>query len=56
MADEFGRDGIDQVAIKAAEAGAALEALKAPAKEAADAIEAAFGRAGDSLTLSLIHI
>ncbi|WP_419756031.1 phage tail tape measure protein [Brevundimonas sp.] len=53
MADEFGRDGIDQVAIKAAEAGAALEALKAPAKEAADAIEAAFGRAGDSLTRSL---
>ena len=35
----FGRDGIDQVAIKAAEAGAALEALKAPAQEAADAIQ-----------------
>ena len=53
MADEFGRDGIDQVALRAAEAGAALEALKAPAQEAADAIEAAFGRAGDSLTRSL---
>lgn len=53
MADEFGRDGIDQVAVRAAEAGAALEALKAPAQEAADAIEAAFGRAGDSLTRSL---
>ena len=53
MADEFGRDGIDQVALRAAEAGAALEALKVPAQEAADAIEAAFGRAGDSLTRSL---
>ena len=53
MADEFGRDGIDQVALRAAEAGAALEGLKAPAQEAADAIEAAFGRAGDSLTRSL---
>lgn len=53
MADEFGRDGIDQVPLRAAEAGAALEALKAPAQEAADAIEAAFGRAGDSLTRSL---
>lgn len=53
MADEFGRDGIDQVALRAAEAGAALEALKAPAQEAADAIETAFGRAGDSLTRSL---
>ena len=53
MADEFGRDGIDQVALRAAEAGAALEALKAPAQDAADAIEEAFGRAGDSLTRSL---
>ena len=53
MADEFGRDGIDQVALRAAEAGVALEALKAPAQEAASAIEAAFGRAGDSLTRSL---
>ena len=53
MADEFGRDGIDQVALRAAEAGAALEALKAPAQDAADAIEEAFGWAGDSLTRSL---
>ena len=53
MADEFGRDGIDQVALRAAEAGAALEALKAPAQDAADASEEAFGRAGDSLTRSL---
>ena len=53
MADEFGPGGIDDVALKAAEAGAALEALKGPAQEAASAIEAAFGRAGDSLTRSL---
>ena len=53
MADEFGRDRIDDVGIKAAEAAAALEALKAPAEDAANAIEAAFGRAGDSLTRSL---
>ena len=53
MADEFGRGGIDDLPLKAAEAGAALEALKGPAEDAADAIEAAFGRAGDSLTRSL---
>ena len=53
MADEFGRDRVDGVAQKAAEASAALEALKAPAENAATAIEAAFDRAGDSLTRSL---
>lgn len=53
MADEFGRDGIDDLPLKAAEAGAALEALKGPAEEAANAIEAAFGRAGESLSRSL---
>ena len=53
MADEFGRDRIDDVAMRAAEAGAALEALKGPAEAAADAIQDAFGRAGDSLTQSL---
>ena len=53
MADEFWPGGIDQVALRAAEAGAALEALKAPAQDAADAIGEAFGRAGDSLTRSL---
>ncbi|MDO9610182.1 MAG: phage tail tape measure protein [Brevundimonas sp.] len=53
MADEFGRSGIDDVPLKAAEAAAALEALKGPAEDAANAIEAAFGRAGDSLTRSL---
>ena len=44
---------LDAVPIKSAEAAAALEALKAPAQEAATAIEDAFGRAGDSLTRSL---
>lgn len=39
--------------MRAAEAAAALEGLKRPAEDAADAIEAAFGRAGDSLTRSL---
>ncbi|WP_299172842.1 phage tail tape measure protein [uncultured Brevundimonas sp.] len=53
MADEFGRDGIEAVPVRAAEAAAALEALKRPAEDAADAIEAAFGRAGESLTRSL---
>lgn len=53
MADEFGREGLDGLPSKAAEAGAALEALKGPAEAAANAIEAAFGRAGDSLTRSL---
>ena len=51
MAGEDERLGA--VPIKAAEAAAALEALKAPAQEAASAIEDAFGRAGDSLTRSL---
>ncbi|WAC59419.1 phage tail tape measure protein [Brevundimonas sp. SL130] len=53
MADEFGRKAVDDLPLKAAEAGAALEALKGPAEDAANAIEAAFGRAGDSLTRSL---
>ena len=44
---------LDAVPLKAAEAAAALESLKAPAQEAATAIEDAFGRAGDSLTRSL---
>ncbi|MBD3838016.1 phage tail tape measure protein [Brevundimonas sp.] len=53
MADEFEPGGLDGVPRQAAEAAAALEALKAPAQEAASAIEDAFGRAGDSLTRSL---
>lgn len=51
MADENRR--MDDVALKTAEAAAALEALKAPAENAADAIEMAFGRAGNSLARSL---
>lgn len=53
MADEFEPGGLDGVPLKAAEAAAALEALKEPAERAAGAIEDAFGRAGDSLTRSL---
>ena len=45
MADEFEPGGLDGVPRQAAEAAAALEALKAPAQEAASAIEDAFGRA-----------
>lgn len=44
---------LDTLPQRAAEAAAALEALKAPAQEAASAIEEAFGRAGDSLVRSL---
>ncbi len=44
---------LDTVPAKAAEAAAALEALREPAERAASAIEEAFGRAGASLTRSL---
>ncbi len=53
MTDSFRPDGIDAVPVKAAEAAAALEALKEPAERAAALIEEAFGRAGESLTRSL---
>lgn len=53
MTDGFRPDGIDAVPVRAAEAAAALEALKAPAERAAASIEDAFGRAGASLTRSL---
>lgn len=53
MTDGFRPDGIDAVPVKAAEAAAALEALKEPAERAAASIEDAFGRAGASLTRSL---
>lgn len=46
-------DDLDGVPSRAAEAAAALEALKEPAERAAGAIEDAFGRAGASLTRSL---
>ena len=53
MTDSFRPDGIDAVPVKAAEAAAALEALREPAERAASSIEEAFGRAGESLTRSL---
>ena len=53
MTDSFRPDGIDAVPVKAAEAAAALEALREPAERAAASIEEAFGRAGESLTRSL---
>jgi phage-related minor tail protein len=45
--------GLDGVPRKAAEAAAALEALREPAARAAASIEDAFGRAGDGLVRSL---
>ena len=53
MTDSFRPDGLDAVPVKAAEAAAALEALREPAERAAASIEEAFGRAGESLTRSL---
>lgn len=53
MTDGFRPEGLDAVPAKAAEAAAALEALREPAERAADAIDQAFGRAGDSLARSL---
>lgn len=53
MTEDLRPDGLDDVPARAAEAAAALEALKEPAERAAGAIEAAFGRAGARLTRSL---
>jgi len=53
MTDSYQPDALDAVPIKAAEAAAALEALREPAERAASSIEDAFGRAGASLTRSL---
>lgn len=53
MTDDYRPDALDAVPIKAAEAAAALEALREPAERAASSIEDAFGRAGESLTRSL---
>lgn len=50
MSETFERDDVPR---KAAEAAAALEALREPAERAADAIDGAFARAGDSLSRSL---
>ena len=53
MSDTFEATGLDGVPRKAAEAAAALEALREPAERAAASIEDAFGRAGDGLVRSL---
>ena len=53
MTDNDRPDVLDGVPARAAEAAAALEALREPAERAAGAIEDAFGRAGASLTRSL---
>lgn len=53
MTDNPEPTGLDGVPRKAAEAAAALEALREPAERAAASIEDAFGRAGDGLVRSL---
>jgi len=53
MTDSRDPTGLDGVPRKAAEAGAALEALREPAERAAASIEDAFGRAGEGLVRSL---
>ncbi len=53
MTETFEPTGLDAVPRKAAEAAAALEALREPAERAAASIEDAFGRAGDGLVRSL---
>jgi hypothetical protein len=53
MTDDDRPDELDGVPAKAAEAAAALEALREPAERAAASIEEAFSRAGASLTRSL---
>jgi len=53
MTDTIEPTALDGVPRKAAEAAAALEALREPAARAAASIEEAFGRAGDGLVRSL---
>lgn len=48
-------DGLDAVPARAAEAAAAIAALKAPAEQAARSIDDAFAKAGTSLARSLAH-
>ncbi len=50
---DFDPGGLDALPHKAAEATAALEALREPAQRAADSIDVAFARAGESLSRSL---
>ena len=53
MSDSSELTGLDAVPRQAAEAAAALEALREPAARAAASIEDAFGRAGEGLVRSL---
>lgn len=53
MTDTLEPTGLDGVPRKAAEAAAALEALREPAERAAASIEEAFGRAGEGMVRSL---
>jgi hypothetical protein len=53
MTDNPESTGLDGVPRQAAEAAAALEALREPAERAAASIEDAFGRAGEGLVRSL---
>ena len=53
MTETLEPTGLDGVPRKAAEAAAALEALREPAERAAASIEDAFGRAGEGLVRSL---
>lgn len=53
MTETLEPTGLDGVPRKAAEAAAALEALREPAERAAASIEDAFGRAGEGLSRSL---
>ena len=53
MTDTLEPTVLDGVPRRAAEAAAALEALKEPAERAASSIEDAFGRAGEGLARSL---
>ena len=52
---DFQQDGLDAVPARAAEAAAAIAALKAPAEQAARSIDDAFAKAGTSLARSLAH-
>ena len=52
---DFDNNGLDAVPGRAAEAAAALAALRAPAEQAARSIDEAFGKAGTSLARSLAH-
>jgi phage-related minor tail protein len=52
---DFDHDGLDAVPARAAEAAAAIAALRAPAEQAARSIDDAFAKAGTSLARSLAH-